>query len=101
MGKPFTQGNLVGVNLTAVDTSAEPQFGALTRVQIYDASTTSGSRDAIYVKAGQQVTVSSALALGGVDGTVSVSAGGLVSLNAVTAAAGDWIWARTSTTGIA
>lgn len=101
MGKPFSQGPLIGINLIGVDSSAEPQFGALTRVRIYDASTTNGSRDAIYVKCGQQVTVSSALALGGVDGTVSVSAGGLVSLNAVTAAAGSWIWARTSTTGLA
>lgn len=95
MGKPFSTGNLVGVNLTGVDTSAAPQFAPLTRVDVYDSSTTAGARTAIYVKAGSILTVSAALAVNA-DGTVSASAGGLIGMNAVTTVAGDWIWARTS-----
>jgi hypothetical protein len=102
MGAPFTSDALIGVNLTGVDTSAEPKFAALTRVKVYDSTTTTGGREAIYVKTGQVVTVSSNLALvANGSGLVSVSAGGLVGMNAVTTVAGDWIWARTSAPGIA
>ena len=98
MGKPFTTDGVIGVDVLKVDASASPQFAPLTRVRILASSTgqSAYARDAIYVKCGQIVTVSSNLAWGGTDGTVSVSAGGLVGLNAVTAAQGDWIWVRTS-----
>lgn len=100
MGKPFTTDALIGVNLIGVDTSADPKFAPLTRVKVYDSSTTSGVREAIYVKAGSILTVSASLAVNA-DGTVSASAGGLIGMNAVTTVAGDWIWARTSAPNIA
>jgi hypothetical protein len=100
MGAPFTSDALIGVNLTGVDSSASPQFGPLTRVKVYDTTITGGVREAIYVKTDQVVTVSSNLILLA-GALVSVTAGGLVGMNATTTVKGDWIWARTSSPGIA
>lgn len=99
MPNPVYSGSLVGVAFGKVDTSASPAFAPYTVVEVQGISTAVGAiRRAMYVKAGQVVTVSSNIALGGTDGTVSVSAGGWISMNSVTTAAGDWIWVRTSAT---
>jgi hypothetical protein len=100
----YTTSGILGVRLGGVDSSASPQFAPLTAVDVYAANTSAGGiRKALYVKVANIVSASTStvLALGGIAGTVSLSAGGLIALNETNAAAGDWIWARTSASGIA
>lgn len=100
----YTTSGLVGVNLSGVDTSASPKFGPLTVVDIYAASLSAGGfKRAIYVKtiSGLSASVSTAIQFAGTDGSVSTTAaGGMIALNTVNAAAGDWIWCRTSANSV-
>lgn len=99
----YTTSPILGVKLSGVDTSASPQFAPLTVVDIYAVSLSAGGfKRAIYVKAGQIISASTSttIAFGGTDGTVSVSAGGMIALNGTNCAAGDWFWARTSANGV-
>ena len=100
----YTTSPILGVDLGGVDTSASPKFGPLTVVDIYAVSLSNGGfRRAIYVKAGQIVSASTStnVQFSGTDGTVSVSAGGMIALNEVNAALGDWFWCRTSSNAVA
>jgi hypothetical protein len=99
----YTTSGILGVKLGGVDTSSSPQFGPLTVVDIYAVSLSNGGfKRAIYVKAGQIVSASTSttVAFAGTDGTVSISAGGMIALNQVNAAAGDWFWCRTSANAV-
>ena len=100
----YTTSGLIGVNLSGVDTSASPKFGPLTVVDIYATSLSAGGfRKAVYVKTIGilSASVSTAVQFAGTDGSVSTTAaGGMIALNTVNAAAGDWIWCRTSANGV-